>query len=762
MSFKKISVYVLLSALCAFLFPASNAQSEDLAQPRIYYVYPAKDSVDVSSKTSVIATFTLPKNVDLKSYTISLNDGDSGAAVGGIVDYGTYKIKIGDSYVILNVIKFTPDNVLDDSTKYAVNLAQKDGQQTYESWSFVTSDAPVDAPPEVINTEPAASATDTMENDYIQVVFSESIDPLSINEHSIVLKDKNGIISGMTQVVGNPMGMASNKIVFIPSNKLSYSTKYSAVVDRAVKDFSNNEMTSDYTWNFETVDEKLITKLEIANTTPMNDQVNVSPETKIFVYFSKGIELSTFDLVLKDNENHLIEGKTEKLLDHIISFTPNEKLENAKTYTVTIPHGVKGLSKGEIIQNDYSWSFKTPLIAVSNVTWFKKILNKFAIKPKQSVLRIETSKIIDETPVDYLTRSRIAAGRFHTCAITKEGGVKCWGDNEFGELGTGNDIFSSTPVDVKNLSKEVIALSAGTQNNCAILESGHVKCWGYFNLSSCDYSPVFAESYTHRTPITIEELVDVTQIAVGNTFACALTKTGHVKCWGGNHYGELGDKDIESSMTPVDINIIGVTEISAGRTHACAKTFTGYTKCWGQDINGQLWDGEFDKGIVSIDSGEYYSCIMTKYGGVQCWGCNMTSQLGNHAENQTSSIPFDVTGLASGVASISAGGDHSCAVMLDGGIKCWGNNDNGQLGNGKSANDPDVFLVSTTPTDVVGLGADQALAVSAGADHTCALMKSGKIKCWGNSGKGQLGVGGGTTPYYQTYGVPVPLDVLGF
>jgi alpha-tubulin suppressor-like RCC1 family protein len=147
--------------------------------------------------------------------------------------------------------------------------------------------------------------------------------------------------------------------------------------------------------------------------------------------------------------------------------------------------------------------------------------------------------------------------------------------------------------------------------------------------------------------------------------------------------------------------------------------------------------------VVSAGSG--YTCASTSTGAVRCWGSNDYGQLGNGNTTSTSA-PVGVTGLGSGVAAVSAGGYHSCAVTSAGAAKCWGLNGNGELGNG-------AVIDSSAPVAVSGLGSGVA-AVSAGGYHSCAVTSAGAAKCWGSNGDGQLGNA-------TTNDSAVPVDVFG-
>jgi len=187
----------------------------------------------------------------------------------------------------------------------------------------------------------------------------------------------------------------------------------------------------------------------------------------------------------------------------------------------------------------------------------------------------------------------------------------------------------------------------------------------------------------------------VTAVSVGGYHSCAITGSGGLKCWGSNAYGQLGNSFVTQSTNPLDVP--GLTS-----------------------------------GVVAVSAGNQHTCAVTASGGVKCWGSNSDGQLGNGTTTQNTT-PVDVSGLTSGVTAVSAGDTNTCALMSTGGVKCWGANAWGQLGNGTTTG-------SSTPVDVSGLSSG-AIVVSVGRYHACALMTNGAVKCWGSNAYGQLGVG---------------------
>ncbi len=316
----------------------------------------------------------------------------------------------------------------------------------------------------------------------------------------------------------------------------------------------------------------------------------------------------------------------------------------------------------------------------------------------------------------------VTEGLVHTCALTSAGSVKCWGSNYFGRLGIGTysgpeqcEITygadcSTVPVDVVGLGSGVVAIDAGYETTCAVMADGALKCWGNNNWGQAGTNCV----PSCHTPTDVPGISNAAAVSVGDGFTCALTSAGGVKCWGYNNDGEMGNGTISySNPNPVDVTGLtsGVAAIAAGGSHVCAITTAGAAKCWGRNMEGQL-------GATGV-------------GGL-------------------SSTPVQVAGLASGVTSISGGLNHTCALTTAGGVKCWGASDYGQLGNGSTAS-------QSTPADAGGLTSGVA-AISTGRSHTCAVQTSGNMVCWGYDGFGQLGDGTfGVDPYCRCNMMPLPV-----
>lgn len=332
---------------------------------------------------------------------------------------------------------------------------------------------------------------------------------------------------------------------------------------------------------------------------------------------------------------------------------------------------------------------------------------------------------------------QVAAGGWHSCALTNGGGVKCWGMNDAGQLGDNSQTRRRTPVDVSGLNTGVVAITAGGTHTCALLSSGAVMCWG-----ANDRGQLGDNSHTYRLmPVMVVGLSGVTAIAAGFLHTCAVLSGGGVRCWGDNYWGQVGDNSRTSRLTPVSVEgLTGVAAIAPGTYHTCALTSNGGVKCWGENGYGQLGDNSITarltpgnvsgltSGVTAIASGDRHICAVLSGGGMKCWGSNNQGQLGNGSPFN-SVTPVDVVGVT-GLSAVAAGSMHTCALLTGGAVKCWGENGDGQLGDNSRTS-------RWTPINVSGLIGVPATA--AGGSHTCALLSGGGAKCWGQNLYGQIG-----------------------
>lgn len=365
--------------------------------------------------------------------------------------------------------------------------------------------------------------------------------------------------------------------------------------------------------------------------------------------------------------------------------------------------------------------------------------------------------------VDITDAGAVAAGERHSCALRKNGTVSCWGNNDYGQLGSGTpeaEFDTAYPTPVAGIVRAT-AVATSQNHTCAVLENGTVRCWG--NNSSGQLGNGRSginrddRSENTATPVTVTGIDNATEIATGWDHACALIKDSTVSCWGSNSFGQLGNGMNRGTSSPVKAaDISDVSAITAGWDHACALKRNGSVYCWGNNLDGQLGNGTNSSSsvpvrvadiadVTAITADGNHACALTQNGDVYCWGSNSHDQLGDgplgcgsivtmgcaQRNRADSPIPLRVTNTAD-VTAISAGDFHTCALHQDGTASCWGNNEDGQLGDGTTDQ-------SLRPVKVADLS--DAIAISAGSSHTCALRESSTITCWGSNENEQLGDG---------------------
>jgi alpha-tubulin suppressor-like RCC1 family protein len=301
-------------------------------------------------------------------------------------------------------------------------------------------------------------------------------------------------------------------------------------------------------------------------------------------------------------------------------------------------------------------------------------------------------------------RPLIASGGAHSCRNEPDGAVVCWGDNRYGQLGNGTTLGSAAPVEVAGL-RDAVALAAGDWHTCAVLRGGAVRCWG------------------------------------------------------ANRYGQLGNVTLKLSPVPVPVPIGPAREIAAGRTHTCAILTDGTVSCWGDTRDSQTGVQRESRAkpsppvivpgmvnAVSVAGGSEHSCAALSDGRLFCWGDNHFGQLGTGIVEHHFLLPSPVQLLGEALA-VTAGRRHTCVLLRDRTVECWGKNYEGQLGDGTRVD-------ARTPVRVILLDPGKSVkplanvaAISAGSQHTCALLESREVYCWGSNFVGQLGrVEGGIAP----------------
>jgi alpha-tubulin suppressor-like RCC1 family protein len=375
------------------------------------------------------------------------------------------------------------------------------------------------------------------------------------------------------------------------------------------------------------------------------------------------------------------------------------------------------------------------------------------------------------------------SGSFHTCAVLDTGSVRCWGSGSNGQLGYGNlDAIGDdeTPGSVGPVGlgagRRAVAISSGDYHTCALLDNGRVRCWGLGGNGRLGYGNTnqIGDNETPGSvgPVGLGAGRRAVAISAGGDHTCALLDNGRVRCWGSGANGRLGygnTNDIGDNETPGSVGPVFLgtgrraVAISAGGGYTCAILDTGALRCWGLGADGRLGYGNTNdigdtetpgsvgpvnlgagRKAVALSAGGAHACAILDTGSVRCWGPGATGRLGygntddiGDTETPGSVGPVNL-GTGRKAVAISAGGAHTCAVLDTGAVRCWGFGGSGQLGYGNTNPIGD----NETPASVgpVDLGTGRrAVAISTGSVHTCALLDNGRIRCWGYAINGELG-----------------------
>ncbi|MBK8050721.1 MAG: hypothetical protein IPK16_28595, partial [Anaerolineales bacterium] len=310
----------------------------------------------------------------------------------------------------------------------------------------------------------------------------------------------------------------------------------------------------------------------------------------------------------------------------------------------------------------------------------------------------------------------------------------------------------NAPVNVIGLDHDTIEVAPSDGNHmCARHGSLGVLCWGDGRYGQLGDGTWIA----HTIPAPVIGLAaPPVMVDTGTDSSCAVVATGNVQCWGDNTHGRLGDGTTLSRNQPVTVTGLtkAITAVAMGSEHVCALSIDGHVFCWGHNSSGQLGDGTLDSrataaevpnlgpGITGITSGRYHTCALLADGGAKCWGQNNNGQLGDGTEI-TRTVPIDVVALGGKVLEIDAGAYHTCVRLLNGNMQCWGDNATGQLGDG-------TLQSRAIPAYVEGIS--DVTGISTGMLHTCAVRATGDVYCWGYNMFGELGNGTGLDFVPQT------------
>jgi alpha-tubulin suppressor-like RCC1 family protein len=361
----------------------------------------------------------------------------------------------------------------------------------------------------------------------------------------------------------------------------------------------------------------------------------------------------------------------------------------------------------------------------------------------------------------------ISAGSGSACAVLGgAGGIKCWGRNDYGQLGNNSTTDSTTPVNVIAAAPGPTKVATARYQSCAIFGGG-LQCWGangWGQLGNGNFT-------SQLTPVPVTGLTsNVIDFDVGgddnqgNSYVCAVVNTGAVLCWGRNYFGyAFGPSGTSQSNVPFAHSSItsGATSISVSAETSCAKIGSS-VKCWGYDTYGVFarvghsfnlkpFDNLFSSNVTQFSIGDYGTSCVVVNGGAKCFGSNNSGSMGSGSFN-SSPTPTDVVGMTSNVSKVSISGNygdgytHTCGLTTSGALQCWGSNAYGQVGDNSNT-------VRSSPVTIFASGV-QDFEVASTGNHSCAITTSGGLKCWGRNHMGQLGIGSTTNSL-------VPTDVTG-
>jgi hypothetical protein len=388
----------------------------------------------------------------------------------------------------------------------------------------------------------------------------------------------------------------------------------------------------------------------------------------------------------------------------------------------------------------------------------------------------------------FLRLSSVSAGETHSCGVRwasvqplQPGIVVCWGTGPLGRVPEPSlDACAPAPYCVPfpetvfggELFTTVAA--SGARLDCALAVNQYAWCWGEIDSAG---SVIWSSAVPESLPTTVQ----FAALGSGLAHVCGLSLTGAAYCWGSNDDGELGTgidrTQLAVSRLPVAVaRGMTFTALAVGAHHACARTTDSTAFCWGANGSGQLgndtiaakaacgtagdscsWFPVAVTGALKLGAlaaGRAHTCAIAANGGLYCWGQN---DLGQTATSDTSShcgvqavicrpVPvatgFPLSAADSGIVDLSAGGSHACALVAGGRLYCWGDNQFGELGLGNTSGAGCLTAAPCRPVPTYVSILTAVVAVSAGADHTCALTAGdGAVFCWGRNAAGQLGTG---------------------
>ena len=695
--------------------------------------------------------------------------------------------------------------IADDELEIAITLAGG------ASPVLLTRKVPARRPPRVVRTLPPRDKTDVPLNSSIVVVFSEPVSEAS-------LASAVRLFRGATSVPGTVhlLEGTTAAVVFVPAELLDQNTRYRLDVTESVRDLAGDALAEPVSVEFATgatfaghVDRATVlpdtvllaigSQVQLTATPRDSSGTPVSGHPILWSSDNPAVaSVSSSGLVTAVGEGgvHIrtqffsgvafvvVEADIEAVAS--VRVTPESPIIpiGALGGTVRLSAELRGITGNLLRFRQVAWGTSDASIATVNATsGGRAIVTGFA--PGAAEITATSEGRSDRVTVTIVRPGpfvRLSAGGpdSHTCGVTSDDWVLCWGSNNYGQLGTGLPGSALAPVGLGGTKLSDVV--SAWQQSCALTRTGRAYCWGDNRLGRLGIGTAtgpeqcFGHSPCAETPVGVAGGHEFVAIGMGDGHSCALTADGHAYCWGINAEGQLGTGSTSGpencdnsgsvlACSTVPVRVTGglaFTSLAVGGNagfagaHTCALTASGAAYCWGENAHGQLGDGTtVDRAsptpvagghaFVSLTIGNTHTCGLTVDGAAFCWGLNGGGELGIGSASgpdtcrqpygtDCSKVPAPVAGGLRW-AQISAG-YHSCAVTQAGEAYCWGPNTFGALGTGTT-------LSAATPVPVSG--GLTFTNVSAGSFHSCGVTTDRVAYCWGENLKGQLGTGSTTS-----------------
>ena len=395
------------------------------------------------------------------------------------------------------------------------------------------------------------------------------------------------------------------------------------------------------------------------------------------------------------------------------------------------------------------------------------------------------------TVIVQLTLAQISSNNMYACGVTSTGRVYCWGSNDYGELGNGDNsgFPRGFPTRIATTVK-MKQVTTGAFHACALSDAGAAYCWGRNIIGQLGNGTYDANDGAHATPMPVAGGKVFSSLSAGYVHTCGVVTSGSAYCWGDNETAQLGAGGTETCTLPTSSGSLVLpcgrtprlvaggatfTSIASGTFHNCGISTTGDVHCWGDNSSGQRGLGfadtltRFESTIVSggrkytsIASGDGFSCAIATGGQAWCWGYNEVASLGIGAgDTLPHPTPLQVVGGA-GLTSIAATWYHVCGTNGSGAALCWGLNGDVQAGtatgtcNVRDPEGPNYDLPCITSATAV-TSPVSFVSMAPALYHTCGRTAKSGVYCWGWNGYGQLGNGSdaSSTAPVPIFGSPI-------